>query len=218
MLQIEPANTSVQLWRRSAPIVHGPANGHIDPLPNPRARADLQQDRAWPEPGRGAAPPHSGELDAGYSRAAVAGDAARIGADAFHHRTEAVRTLRGKMFAQTHASRKAASASVARMSLCGLPEKMANRIAIRPRTICASLSPANVSTGPSAPSGRTLVSSQTWLAQPCTLLASLCARLGKRWQFPSEFDQVAIAIVPIVKDREIVDDFFDIRHAPRVPQ
>jgi hypothetical protein len=43
---------------------------------------------------------------------------------------------------------------------------MANRIAISPRTMWASLSPLNESTGPPAPFGFTVVESQTWLAQP----------------------------------------------------
>jgi hypothetical protein len=69
-----------------------------------------------------------------------------------------------------------------------------------------------------APFGRTLVSSQTWLAQPCTLLASLCAASGKRRQLAPKLDQIAIAVVPVVKDREIVDDFVDVSHRTGVPR
>ena len=42
----------------------------------------------------------------------------------------------------------------------------------------ASLSPSKLSTGPSPPFGFTEVESQTWLAQPRTLLASLRAASG----------------------------------------
>ena len=44
-------------------------------------------------------------------------------------------------------------------------------MAIRPRTIWASLSPTKLSRG-LPPLGSTLVESQTWLTQPCTLFAA----------------------------------------------
>ena len=52
-----------------------------------------------------------------------------------------------------------------------------------PRTMCASLSPRNLSTGPALPFASILVSSQTWLAQPCTLLTSFLAASGSGSKF-----------------------------------
>ena len=46
------------------------------------------------------------------------------------------------------------------------------------------------------------------------LVGFIARRLRKRRQLPAELDKVAIAVVPIVQDGEIVDDFFDIRHRP----
>src|SRR5256885_313104 len=53
-----------------------------------------------------------------------------------------------------------------------------SRIAINPRTICASLSPRYFSTGSSSSLRTSCFESQTWLAQPCTLLAAECSASG----------------------------------------
>ena len=80
---------------------------------------------------------------------------------------------------------------------------------MRPRTIWASLSPTKASTARRP--GAMSVVSQTWLAQPCTLLASVRAASGKRRQHAAELDEIAIAIVPLVKQGEILVDLVD-RH------
>ena len=75
--------------------------------------------------------------------------------------------------------------------------------------MCASLSPTNDRTGPCAPSGCTVVASQTWLAQPCTLLRSLRSRSSSGAKLAAELDHIAVAVVPIVEHREVVDDGVD---------
>src|SRR5580700_10104790 len=94
---------------------------------------------------------------------------------------------------------------------------MANRIAIRPRTIWASLSPVKRSTGPPGPSGSILVVSHTWLAQPGTLLMSDRAASGSG-ERASQFDHIAIAVVPLFEQGEVLDDFVDRHDGPRVGQ
>ena len=76
-------------------------------------------------------------------------------------------------------SANSARASARRISSAVLSWNMANRMAISPRTMWASLSPSNVSTG-AAPGrgGRAELASQTWLAQPRTLLASVRSASG----------------------------------------
>jgi methionine sulfoxide reductase heme-binding subunit len=64
------------------------------------------------------------------------------------------------------------------ISRAGLPEVMAIATATRPRTISASLSPRNVTTGSAPPA--TSVASHTWLAQPCTRFASVFSSSGSR--------------------------------------
>src|ERR1700733_11593958 len=86
-------------------------------------------------------------------------------------------------------------------------------MAISPRTIWASLSPSKVRMGLSAPLRLTVVSSQTWLAQPCTLLASLCAAADSGGTLPPQLEQIAVTVVPIVEDREIVGNVVDIGEA-----
>ena len=144
---------------------------------------------------------------------------ARVGADALHHRTKAVRTLRRQMLAQAHLLEQ--GDRVGRENVVGVlagKDREQDRRSVRAR-YARRCRRRNVSTGPPAPFGRTVVSSQTWLAQPCTLLASLWAAAGKRRQFPAELDQVAIAVVPVVEDREVVDDFVDVGHrAERFPR
>ena len=61
-----------------------------------------------------------------------------------------------------------------------------------------------------------VVASQTWLAQPCTLLASRAVAFGKRRERAAELDDIAIAIVPLVEQGEIVDDLVD-RRSCRMP-
>src|SRR5262249_8049467 len=97
-----------------------------------------------------------------------------IGANPLHHGTEAIRALRREMFAQTHAFEQFDGIGVQNLP-CALAridsEQDRNQsahdmgIAVtgkgqhgRPRAVRAHV-----------------VSSQTWLAQPWTLLASLCA-------------------------------------------
>ena len=109
-----------------------------------------------------------------------------------------------------------ATASVERMSLAPLPEYSANSTAISPRTIWASLSPSKFSTGPAAPFGLTEVASHTWLAQPCTLLASLRACFRQRRQRAAKLDQIAVAVVPLLQQIEILDDLVD-RHGSSAP-
>ena len=58
------------------------------------------------------------------------------------------------------------------------------------------------SVGPAAPFGFTSVSSHTWLAQPCTLLASVRSVLRQRRERAPEFDHIAIAVVPLVEERQ----------------
>ena len=70
-----------------------------------------------------------------------------------------------------------ASASVAMIVSGVRPENMAMTRATRPRTMWASESPVKVSTC-SPPTIASFVSSHTWLAQPRTLVRSLCASAG----------------------------------------
>ena len=63
----------------------------------------------------------------------------------------------------------------------------------------ASESPRNVS----VPSACGSVTSQTWLAQPRTLLASLRSAVGQRRQPAAEVDDVAIALLPVAEQLEL---------------
>ena len=71
------------------------------------------------------------------------GAALGIGANSRHHRGEAIRSLLREMVAQPEPA-NSASGSRRRISADALPGIEASKIAIRPRTICASLSPRNL--------------------------------------------------------------------------
>jgi hypothetical protein len=64
-------------------------------------------------------------------------------------------------------------------------------------------------------SSHTWLASQTWLAQPCTLLSSHSSSrsnaigLRHRRQRAAEFDDVPVAVVPILQQLEIIPDFVD---------
>ena len=74
----------------------------------------------------------------------------------------------------------------------------------------ASLSPRKLST---RPAGRVLatVTSHTWLAQPRTLLASVRSLSVSGARLAAEVDHVAVAVVPLVEQREVLDDLLDRR-------
>ena len=55
--------------------------------------------------------------------------------------------------------------------------------------------------------------SQTWLAQPRTLLVSVRAPSGNSGKVAAKLDDVAITVVPLIEQLEIVDDLVD-RHRP----
>src|SRR4029450_9610734 len=75
-------------------------------------------------------------------------------------------------------SSKTAIASVARIC-CGVrPEYSVSRIAIRPRTMWASLSPKYFRRGSSLPLRSICLDSQTWLTQPFTLFWAECSASG----------------------------------------
>ena len=86
------------------------------------------------------------------------------------------------------------------------PWYMANRMAIRPRTMWASLSPTKCSRGSPPGACSLLVASHTWLAQPRTLLASVLSDVRQRRQATPQLDDVAVAILPVVEKREIGAD------------
>ena len=54
-----------------------------------------------------------------------------------------------------------------------------------------------------------VVASQTWLTQPCTLLAALRASSGSGSSVAAELDDIAVAILPIVEQLEIGEDGID---------
>ena len=82
-------------------------------------------------------------------------------------------------------------------------------MAISPRTIWASLSPTKLRRG-TRWFGLTLVASQTWLTQPCTLLVAFRSVSGNGWQFPAELDHVAITVLPVVEKIEIGNDLIEV--------
>ena len=62
------------------------------------------------------------------------------------------------------------------------------------------------------PFGLTFVASQTWLAQPCTLFVSVRSSSGSGVKRAAELDDIAIAVVPLVEQGEILGDVVDRRH------
>ena len=80
-------------------------------------------------------------------------------------------------------------------------------MAISPRTMCASLSPRKVSRARRC--AATLLTSQTWLAQPRTLLASVCSASESSGKRLAELDHVAVAVLPVVQEGEILDELVD---------
>ena len=90
--------------------------------------------------------------------------------------------------------------------------------AISPRTMCASLSPIECQHR-AARAIRTHVGVEPDLARASLHLVGVAVRRRrKRRQFPPQFDQIAVAVVPVVEDREIVDDFVDVGHRAGVPR
>ena len=77
--------------------------------------------------------------------------------------------------------------------------------------MCASLSPTNDERRSAAPFGFTRVPSHTWLAQPCTLFVSVRSSSGSGVERAAELDHIAIAVVPLVEQGEILDDVVDRR-------
>ena len=96
----------------------------------------------------------------------------------------------------------------------GLPETIASRMATSPRTIWASLSPQKMSTGcrrrqnwsssQARPGWRS--PAPCWRRYGASPAAGACA---------AELDDIAIAVVPFVQQREIVDDVVDGRNMSR---
>src|SRR6516162_6257772 len=108
------------------------------------------------------------DKNAGRRAAPLSGCSERdtsVGANPLHHGTEAIRALRREMFAQTHAFEQFDGTGVQDLS-CALARIDSEQDCNQSAHDMGSLSPAKVNTGPPAPSGRTVVSSQTWLAQP----------------------------------------------------
>ena len=87
-----------------------------------------------------------------------------LGANAFDHRAQPVRALRCEIPPQADAVKQ--RQGIDRQNVSRVFARVERkRIAIKPRTMCASLSPWNVRIGPEAPFGLHL-DSQTRLAQP----------------------------------------------------
>ena len=134
---------------------------------------------------------------------------ARIRLDALDHRAEAVRALRRQVLAQAQpleqrdrigrrGSRARACPNRARTGSRSARARYAHRCRRRTRA-----------SGPRRRSASRAVPSHTWLAQPCTLFASVRTSLRQRRERAAELDHIAIAVVPLVEDGEVLDDVVD---------
>ena len=127
---------------------------------------------------------------------------ARIRVDALDHRAEAVRALRRQMLAQAEPVEQRD-----RVGRQDFARRLARIEREQDRDQAAhDMRVAVADEGQRRPGGavraRRVVSSQTWLAQPCTLLVSLRACSGSGASIAPELDHIAIAIVPVVEDGE----------------
>src|ERR1700730_3825210 len=91
-----------------------------------------------------------------------------------------------------------AIASVDRMARACWPENIANKIAMSPRTIWASLSPQKVSTGPPWPFGCTA-------GPPLALVRFGPGAQGQGAHREADVDQIAVTVVPLLQQRKVVD-------------
>ena len=132
--------------------------------------------------------------------------------DAVDHGAEAVGALRREVVAQAELLEQARRRRSTGCPCAPLPEYSANRIAISPRTIWASLSPTNVEHRPAA-AVRLDRGRKPHLAGAALHLVGVAAgRFRQRRQRAAELDQIAVAVVPLLQQSEILDDLVDRCH------
>jgi hypothetical protein len=73
--------------------------------------------------------------------------------------------------------------------------------------MCASLSPTKVRIGPFAPLGPIVVANLAGAA--LDLVEVVAVAIGEWRKLAAELDHIAISIIPIVEQREVVDDGID---------